>query len=125
MFVFVYGSLKKDFKFHYLLENRSIFIGNAKTIEKYSLFRYKNFDFPYMNSIPSSVIHGELYKIDKKTLKDLDLLEGYPIFYNRKQIQVISNGSNYLSYVYFLKEDLIEKGSSLNNWTIDNEAGGF
>ena len=118
MFVFVYGSLKKDFKFHYLLEDQSIFIGKGKTLEKFSLFKYKNYDFPYMKDLPCKRIKGELYEIDSKTLEDLDLLEGYPTFYNRKQIDIICNNIKYSAYAYFLKEDIIENKESLEEWTL-------
>jgi len=118
MFVFVYGSLKKDFKFHYLLEDQSIFIGKGKTLEKFSLFKYKNYDFPYMKDIPCKRIKGELYEIDSKTLKDLDLLEGYPNFYDRKQIYIICNNIKYSAYTYFLNENINENKKSLEEWTL-------
>jgi gamma-glutamylaminecyclotransferase len=117
MFIFVYGSLKKNFKYHYLIEDYAIFVDKAKTKDLYSLYRYKNYDFPYLSKNKSFNIRGELYEINDFLLGQLDQLEGYPNFYTREKIAIISDsGITYNAIVYFLKESLYEKNKSLIEW---------
>ena len=97
--VFVYGTLRKGFEGHSLL-SASRFRGRAKTKEKYAL---------YMGEFPSvfkqekiSLIFGEVYEINKKTLKLLDDFEGHPDYYTRELIDVIlEDGSSLQAWIYF------------------------
>lgn len=100
MIVFVYGTLRKGFGNHYLL----------RTSEYLGEFRQPvHFDMVDMGAYPglvetntpfSSTITVEAYKIDKETLKRLDNLEGYPLFYNRKVIKI----GDIEGYIYYLNE---------------------
>ena len=84
--VFVYGTLKKGFQYHYLVEN-STFIGIARTIEKYAMYQK---DYPYVVKTEAvSFIYGELYFIEDTIPKNLDLLEGHPDLYCREQVEVM------------------------------------
>jgi len=123
MFIFVYGSLKKGFKFNYFLEDyKAFFIGKAKTVDKFYLQRYEKASFPFMYEKPEKEIIGELYEISEDILIQLDFLEGYPVFYNRKEIKVISNNIEYNAIVYFLNEKNVDLSKeSLSEWTIDLE----
>ena len=85
-YVFVYGTLKKGFQYHHLIEN-STFIGTAKTKKKYAM--YQN-DYPcVVKNEAVSFIYGEVYSVEDSTLKNLDLLEGHPDSYCREQVQVM------------------------------------
>ena len=112
MLVLVYGTLKKGFKNHDLLNGQ--FISNVKTKEKYSMFKYKDYDFPYVCEIPMHHINGELYDINN--LKDLDILEGYPDFYTRKIIKVIDDNNEYEAYIYILNEKIKHIGENFKEW---------
>ena len=84
--VFVYGTLKKGFQYHHLIEN-STFNGTAKTKEKYAM--YQN-DYPcVVKNEAVSFIYGEVYSVEDSTLEKLDLLEGHPDSYCREQVQVM------------------------------------
>jgi len=87
--VFVYGTLKRDFGNHHLL-NGSKFIGKALTKEKYALY-VSGIPFVIENE-PVSQIAGEVYKVDEKTLVRLDRLEGHPGWYCRKIVDVSVDG---------------------------------
>lgn len=97
--IFVYGTLRKGGSNNYLLSS-SIFIGKAKSRQKYAL---------YVDGIPYVIkeeqvsnIIGEVYKVNKKTLERIDQLEGYPCWYNREKIPVIlDNGEEILAWIYF------------------------
>ena len=116
MFIFAYGSLKKNFKFHYYLEN-SEFISTGVTKNKYAMYEYYDAGFPYLSKEEIFNVKGEIYKIDKKTLKELDKLEGYPTFYDRELIDInLENGENIKAYTYFLKETIKNISKPMNNW---------
>ena len=110
--VAVYGSLKQGFGNHGRLSR-----GNSEFVKQVTV------DLPfYMVSlgafpalIPSEENHSinvELYKVDDRTFRDLDCLEGYPSFYDRKLVNI--NNEDY--YIYFLHNnrgyDVVEDG----NW---------
>jgi gamma-glutamylcyclotransferase (GGCT)/AIG2-like uncharacterized protein YtfP len=82
MYVFVYGSLKKNFHNNDLLSNAE-FIGNGVTDSKYFMINLGN--FPGVIS-GFSKISGEVYKINFEILQDLDILEGNGDFYQRHEI---------------------------------------
>jgi len=94
--VFVYGTLKNGHGNNRILSTAS-YIGDASTSNKFAL---GDAGVPY--AFPLDVvkekdliehlchpIRGELYRInDIDTAIDLDSLEGYPDYYNRRLIQV-------------------------------------
>lgn len=86
--VFVYGTLKRGFGNHHLL-NGSKFISQAITKEKYALYVS---GIPFViEDEPVSHIAGEVYEVDDKTLARLDHLEGHPDWYRRKSVDVSVN----------------------------------
>lgn len=104
--VFIYGSLKRDYHNHYLLEN-SEFIGEVSTKSRYPMVNVEEY-FPYLIN-KSGVGHnvkGELYKVDEYTLAQLDILEGYPDFYTREYITVVHYGIELSAIVYFVKDEI-------------------
>lgn len=97
--VFVYGTLRKGFWNHRLLV-RSKFIGRARTKDKYKLTAN---GIPFVTDDEKICnIIGEVYEVDKKTLKSLDFLEGHPIHYQRKMIPVVlEDGTEIDAWCYF------------------------
>ena len=86
--VFVYGSLKKGFSNHPVIEN-SKFLGNTETVDR----NFRMFSLNYFPTVAETegedfTIIGELYDVDTKTLQDLDRLEGNGHLYNRKKVKV-------------------------------------
>ena len=99
---FVYGTLKKKFHNHYLLES-SKYLGNGHTKSKYALYE-SGIPFVIKNE-QVSFIYGELYEIIDKTLKQLDKLEGHPVWYCREQVEIITEtGKSILAWLYFYPE---------------------
>jgi gamma-glutamylaminecyclotransferase len=71
--VFVYGTLKRGFENHRLLEN-SVFVGEARTVTPYSML---DGAFPVLRDRGEHCfqVSGELYEVDEPTLALLDELE--------------------------------------------------
>lgn len=91
--VFVYGTLKKGFGNHRLLQD-SEFIKEESFTGKFELI--SDGMLPYLVKRDfTTTVHGELYKVNKETLKRLDRLEGHPDFYKRGLI-----APNIITYYY-------------------------
>lgn len=114
MYVFVYGSLKKNFHNNDLLSNAE-FIGNGVTDSKYFMINLGN--FPGVIS-GFSKISGEVYKINFEILQDLDILEGNGEFYQRHEIPIHGNFGIINAFMYMLinydeKDKINFKGKTL------------
>lgn len=81
--VFVYGSLKKGFGNHRLLEKSECVAKGTIAGRLYSLGSY-----PGLKDAVDERVHGEVYSVDDETLKSLDWLEGHPKMYERKEVWV-------------------------------------
>lgn len=83
--VFVYGSLKRGYKLHYLLESQ-LSLGNAVTQSLYRLFDLGS--YPGLIEWPEGLtIHGEVYQVDADCLAQLDEVEGVAeMLYARRRI---------------------------------------
>ena len=81
--VAVYGTLKQGHGNHRLL-SQSQFMGHETLYgwEMHSL----GFCPAIVYSTPDSKVWTEVYKVDEDTFRRLDMLEGYPSFYNRKLV---------------------------------------
>lgn len=102
-FVFVYGSLMKDFWNQDLL-SKSEFLGKATT--------HQNMKMISMGAFPALIptnkqntIFGEVYCVDSQTMTNLDHLEGFPKFYNRKKVIVNTSQGEVEAWVYFIDND--------------------
>lgn len=106
MYVFVYGTLKRGFYNHDLLGD-SEFICEATTKDQYPMVNIEKF-FPYLidDKGKGYRVVGEIYKINEPILAMLDILEGYPEHYNRKEIKVVSLGVELTAIAYFLNEKI-------------------
>jgi len=112
--VFVYGSLKSGGKVRGLDQfPGATIVGKAKTV-------YPDYDMLDLGSFPGVVkngtkhISGEVWEVDDETLSELDMIEGYPDFYNREKTET-TQGRAYMYYVdgNFSKD--YPKGSESNN----------
>lgn len=123
IYLFVYGSLKRNFQNHYIIEGEAKFINACKTENLMSLYRYKNFNFPYLTKEPKEYIYGELYEISEELLKKLDRFEDYPNMYIREKIKIMNYMNlNYVdAWAYILNENITEKDISLDNWSIKDQ----
>jgi len=104
IYVFVYGTLKVGFGNNYLLRGSEC-LGVAKTQEYYSM---TSSGIPFVHHTPKqTTIKGELYKVNKNTLHQLDMLEGHPNWYKRQQVWVVDGYGGPLAkaWLYFNNVD--------------------
>lgn len=97
--VFVYGTLKQDGYNHFLLKGTE-FIGYATTTEKFQMVQVHT--FPALLKKEYSTIHGECYRVDDETLKQLDMLElpyGYERYYTWVRLMNTNALERVLCYV--------------------------
>ena len=110
-YVFVYGTLKRGFGNSVLL-NEAEFVQEAVTSPEFTM-RSLGF-FPGVQLVGETPISGEIYKVTDLELKRLDRLEGYPNFYNRKQIEIpgvdVRPWMYYLPEEEYLKNDVLPSG---------------
>jgi gamma-glutamylcyclotransferase (GGCT)/AIG2-like uncharacterized protein YtfP len=97
--VFCYGTLKKNERNNYLLRD-SEFVGNARTTTDYKL--YDNGSYPCLvKTEKGNNVEGEVWRVDQKTLAELDLLEGVEYgLYERIRIKLLNNQSPIWAYLY-------------------------
>lgn len=81
-YAFVYGTLKKGFSNHWLMEDvvakgHARFLGTARTKEKFPMV-CGPYQVPFLIDLPSTGHHvrGELYEVDCHAIERLDELEG-------------------------------------------------
>lgn len=73
-------------------------IGAAKLVDHKFRFAYHADIMPEDNS----TVDGVLWLITKECLISLDLLEGYPRYYNRKIVDIEYKNQHYFSWVYYM-----------------------
>lgn len=107
MKVAVYGSLKKGRGNHRLLED-STYIGATRTAPEWTM--YSMYAFPGIVPDGDTPILIEVYDVGEHTFSRLDMLEGYPSFYNRRQIDTEFGEA----WIYYLNEcdsgEIVETG---------------
>lgn len=95
--VFVYGTLRHGQRNHHLLA-QSPWLGNHATPPIYSLYDLGHYPAVITGH---SVIYGEVYQVDERTLAQLDLLEDVPVTYRREQIETPFG----LAWMYFYQNE--------------------
>lgn len=87
MLIFVYGSLKRSYALHHLLEDQTP-IGPARTEPLYRLFDLGS--YPGLVDWPEGLsIQGEVYRVTSKCIARLDEAEGVDEgLYARREIQL-------------------------------------
>lgn len=114
--VFVYGTLKRGWGNHRILEvPDAVFMGNAMTKEKYfNMVSLKN--FPAVTRGGDCSIIGELYRVKKPVLDQMDVLEGHPSFYERSIIPVYlehNTNTEHYAWCYFMPPHSLNKETVL------------
>lgn len=74
----------------------------------------KNFAFEfafYANVVatPGESVTGVLWETTRKKIAELDRVEGYPSFYDRKSVPVYFNGQKYEAFVYSMTPESAEQ----------------
>lgn len=109
--VFVYGSLKKGFSNHHLLENQ-IYLGN--TLTKQNQFKMHHLGhYPGITTGGNKHIFGEVYEIDEVCLNQLDHLENNGVEYSRCLIDLMNFEK---AWMYFYQKELPQNDASLSNY---------
>lgn len=124
---FVYGSLKRGFGNHRVLDGGE-FIGHSVTADNnYSMFPMGG--FPGVTSDGDKAVIGELYEVDEQGLRRLDQLEGNGHFYTREEVDVVLEDSETIkAWMYLLPHrynhrtgvgsDRVETTAYSQEWTI-------
>ena len=117
--VFVYGSLLSGgsgnltgaLGNHRVLSNGN-FLGEHTTAPKFHFVSLGAFPGAIENG--KTAIVGEVYEVTDDIFKSLDLLEGYPSFYGRKQIDTIYGKA----WIYLLPESYLGNHTKIpsGNW---------
>jgi gamma-glutamylcyclotransferase (GGCT)/AIG2-like uncharacterized protein YtfP len=97
-YLFAYGTLKRGGSRHWILQDFP-FLGRAKA---------KGFVLYDLGSYPAmvygnGVVYGEVYEVSEEALQALDWVEGVPILYRRKPIEVVFEDGLFLkawAYIY-------------------------
>lgn len=65
-------------------------------------FAFRRFADVYPNE--GSVVHGALWTIREDDLRALDMLEGYPVHYDREIMDVVHDGKYVKAWVYYMQD---------------------
>lgn len=98
--IFVYGTLRQGATNHRRL-SQSTFVREACTTSAYSLLNLGH--FPGLVA-GTSKVRGEIWRVNKQTLSELDIYEGHPILFRREPIE-LEDGERVETYMY-LEQDL-------------------
>lgn len=102
-FVAVYGSLRKGFGNNRLLSSAE-FLGDGATIDHFTMHSLGG--FPCIVEDGNCNVAVEVYAVDNDTFERLDMLEGYPDFYNRKLTEIcLFSGEQVKCWVYYMDQD--------------------
>lgn len=105
MNVFVYGTLKKGCINNYLLE-KSEFLGAGETEESFAMYTSSCGNYPFViDSQKTHPIKGELYCVSNQTIKQLDILEGYPDYYQKKKVIIVQENNKKTEAVMYIKNE--------------------
>jgi gamma-glutamylcyclotransferase (GGCT)/AIG2-like uncharacterized protein YtfP len=120
IYYFAYGMLTSDRIMNQYAANK---IGSA------ALSGYKFELLGHANVIRDNqhTCQGVLWQIDAATLQELDALEGYPDYYTRKKVRVVSKNKTYNAWVYTMTDssraNSYEHGHPSNNYVNTIAAG--
>lgn len=96
----VYGTLKRGFSNNRAYLRDARYLGQGETVDKYPLIVS---GLPYMvnhKGVGHNVV-VDVYNVNNRQLKNIDMLEGHPNWYKRSQIKVKLDGREVLAWVYF------------------------
>lgn len=108
--VFVYGSLKRGFHNHHLLETSEL-LGEATSCDRFVMW---GAGFPFLASKSRGHrVAGELYLVDLETLQCLDHLEGHPRFYRRQSRLFRTGRTRRRAWIYLVPQDRYQSSDVL------------
>jgi hypothetical protein len=87
--VAVYGTLKGGYGNNFILEDATL-VGKGKTADRYPLIiRQGGLPFLLYKLDRGYNVEVEVYLVNKKILRRLDILEGHPEWYRRREIPIV------------------------------------
>ncbi len=107
--VFVYGTLRKNERNHYLLKDANCIAEQAWTA---GCLYDTNYGYPIHQTNSESRVYGEIYEVNHNQLAGLDELEGYrgegeSNYYERITQMAYTDNGEHEAFVYVMnKEDL-------------------
>lgn len=108
--IFVYGTLKTNHgNWDYFLKDKSEYVGKYTTNPEYQMVCLGGFPGVLLHGNIS--IKGELFRVDDATMRSVDGLEGFPTFYNRKQIETPEG----LAWMYYLEGERYRSYQQVEN----------
>lgn len=118
--IFVYGTLKRGFPLHLVLEE-SKFLGMATSVYKYPMIANKFGTYPFLIDLKGegNYIKGEIFEITNEVFSELDKIEGVPNLFVRAFIDVHTNDGEQYHAIAYVRADnyIIDKSISLlKNW---------
>lgn len=118
--VFVYGTLKSSGKVRGLNQfPGATIVGKAKTT-------YPDYHMIDLGAFPGVLkkgkhhIQGEVWEVDEQTAEELDMIEGYPEFYNKEKTETTHGRA----WMYFLQGDQYQdypKNGESDNITLEQD----
>jgi gamma-glutamylcyclotransferase (GGCT)/AIG2-like uncharacterized protein YtfP len=101
--VFVYGTLRRGYGNHHLMQDGARLLDLACTVQAYALYAL---EIPFaVKEQAVSPLRGELYAVGPECLARLDELEEHPQWYRREKVEAITDrGDNVLAWLYFYPE---------------------
>lgn len=113
--VAVYGSLLSGLGNHVVMQRAEGVLVDSGVVQGFKLWAYAGKAYPCVSEGDGSV-KVEVYTVDDQGLVPLDRLEGYPSFYDRKQVDVILDDGTLAKgvWIYYHHEEpnapLVESG---------------
>lgn len=117
VFIATYGSLRRNMEnFGVNASGNGVFVGKGRTAENYDLYRYMGRAyFPSISlkhsegNCPVVVDVFEAPEGHDGLKGSYDMLEGYPSFYNRSQIEIVmDSGETLTAWIYHIDEKMGE-----------------
>lgn len=116
--VAVYGSLLTNLGNHGLIKAIKAEPYGMGVVDDFNLYPYAGTSFPCIAEGTGQVV-VEVYSTDDEGLQRLDGLEGYPRFYNRKQVKVAGSGGDADAdgvWIYYHEQAPNQQAISHGDW---------
>jgi len=105
--VFVYGTLMRGHYNHsLLLDNSAVYVDDYTVVDGYKMHSLGAFPAVVPEEEESTPVFGELFYVNDVGLQQLDMLEGYPNFYNRVQVNTLYGPA----WMYVMENDDVDLG---------------
>ena len=120
----VYGTLKRFNSNYYHYLKFQTFVGSGKSVDKLKMV---SSGIPYVlpkdNTNKGHHINVDVFSLRDKALKQIDLLEGHPNWYERKKTKIrLTNGSIVSAWLYF-NDSATDDGNYIQNYKQHNYKG--